>query len=223
MEMEPYRIGRGVKNDFLIDNRSVSGNHALIHISQDFETFILEDCESTNGTFVNDQPIVKKEVTQKDKIRLGDFELNSKELWSKLRKYIHNNRKDFSKEFSALQSVEKNFQKDKDKANRFFKIKSAVLRLAITVTIMLIVGQFTPREYRIYLMGAIGLIGTVISTLSMSEDRLRNKIEDLTVEFTSTFSCPKCEMELAGKSWKYWKKKKKCPQCSCDWVSTKTL
>ncbi len=213
-----FKIGRNNNNDLRIASPSVSGEHARISISDDYQSYIIEDLDSTNGTFINGQSIAKKELSKKDKIVLGDEKLETEELFKKIKFFIHNRRTDFSKEFSNLQSLERNFQKDKDKANKFFKIKSAALRLGVTVGIMLVVGQFTPREYRIYLMGGIGLIGTVISTLSMSEDRLRNKIEDLTVEFMSSFSCPKCDMELAGKSWKYWKSKKECPKCKCTWI-----
>lgn len=213
-----FYIGRNTDNDFRVPKPSVSGQHARVIISDDYENYVIEDLGSTNGTFINGHPVAKKEILKKDKISLGNEEIEAEKLFEHIRSFIHDKRTDFSEEFSGLQSLERNFQKDKDKANKFFKIKSAILRLTITVAIMLLVGQFTPREYRIYLMGAIGLIGTVISTLSMSEDRLRNKIEDLTVEFINAFSCPKCEMELAGKSWKYWKTKKSCPKCECTWV-----
>ncbi|WP_051199616.1 FHA domain-containing protein [Christiangramia echinicola] len=213
-----FYIGRNNDNDLKLASPSVSGEHARISISDDYQSYVLEDLDSTNGTYINGQPVAKKELSKKDKIILGKEEIQSEKLFKELKSFIHNKRTDFSEEFSTLQMLERSFQKDKDKANKFFKIKSAALRLAVTVGIMLIVGQFTPREYRIYLMGGIGLIGTVISTLSMSEGRLRNKIEDLTVEFMSSFSCPKCEMELAGKSWKYWKSKKNCPKCKCTWV-----
>lgn len=213
-----FYIGRNTDNNFRIPKSSVSGQHARIIISDDYGNYVIEDLGSTNGTLVNGQPVAKKKLSEKDKIVLGNEEIDTEKLFEQIRSFIHDKRTDFSEEFSGLQSLERNFQKDKDKANKFFKIKSAILRLMITVAIMLLAGQFTPREYRIYLMGAIGLIGTVLSTLSMSEDRLRNKIEDLTVEFMSGFSCPKCEMELAGKSWKYWKTKKKCPRCECIWV-----
>jgi hypothetical protein len=213
-----FYIGRNNDNDLKLVSPTVSGEHARILISDDYQSFILEDLDSTNGTYINGQAIAKKQLSKKDKIILGKEKIQAEKLFKEIESFIHYKRTDFSKEFLSLQRLERNFQKDKDKANKFFKIKSAALRLAVTVGIMLIVGQFTPREYRIYLMGAIGLIGTVISTLSMSEDRLRNKIEDLTVEFMSAFSCPKCEMELAGKSWKYWKSKKNCPKCKCTWV-----
>lgn len=214
-----FYIGRNSKNDLQLASPSVSGEHAKVYISKDYQNYTIEDLNSTNGTYINGQAIVKKELSKKDKIVFGDEEVQTEEFFDKIAAFIHERRTDFSEEFTELQDLERKFQKDKDKANKFFKIKSAALRLAVTVGIMLVVGQFTPREYRIYLMGAIGLVGTVISTLSMSEDRLRNRIEDLSVEFMSAFSCPKCDMELSGKSWKYWRSKKNCPKCNCTWVN----
>ncbi|TBW28254.1 FHA domain-containing protein [Gramella sp. KN1008] len=214
-----FYIGRNSKNDLHLASPSVSGEHAKVSISDDYQSYTIEDLNSTNGTYINGQAVAKKELSKKDKIVFGDKEVQTEEFFEKIKAFIHEKRTDFSEEFMELQVLERKFQKDKDKANKFFKIKSAALRLAVTVGIMLVVAQFTPREYRIYLMGAIGLIGTVISTLSMSEDRLRNRIEDLTVEFMSAFSCPKCNMELAGKSWKYWRSKKNCPKCKCTWAN----
>jgi len=69
-------IGRGTGNDITIHDELVSKHHARIEARQVagktgvFEYFI-EDCSSTNGTFVNDQRIDACQLKNNDVIRFG--------------------------------------------------------------------------------------------------------------------------------------------------------
>lgn len=66
-------IGRKPINDIQIDNLSISGQHAVItHILGD--TF-LEDLNSTNGTYVNGQPVKKHVLHNNDVIELGKYRI----------------------------------------------------------------------------------------------------------------------------------------------------
>jgi pSer/pThr/pTyr-binding forkhead associated (FHA) protein len=66
-------IGRKTINDIQIDNLSISGQHAVItHILGD--TF-LEDLNSTNGTYVNGQPVKKHVLHNNDVIELGKYRI----------------------------------------------------------------------------------------------------------------------------------------------------
>jgi hypothetical protein len=70
---ERTSIGRKTINDIQIDNLSISGQHAVItHILGD--TF-LEDLNSTNGTYVNGQPIKKHVLQNNDVIELGKYRI----------------------------------------------------------------------------------------------------------------------------------------------------
>lgn len=68
-EMRTITLGRRTSNDVCIPDLSVSGNHAKI-ILQDNQA-ILEDLDSTNGTYVNGQVIQRTAVHQGDEIILG--------------------------------------------------------------------------------------------------------------------------------------------------------
>ena len=71
------RIGRHPDNDIVIDDAAASSSHALItrevhaQFPGHFDVYI-EDCGSTNGTLLNDQPIVgKQRLHHQDVVRIA--------------------------------------------------------------------------------------------------------------------------------------------------------
>ncbi|MGJ7527008.1 FHA domain-containing protein [Variovorax sp. GB1P17] len=62
-------LGRRAYNDIVIDNLAVSGEHAVLHMS-DGEVEI-EDLNSTNGTYVNALAIQKQALKDNDVIEVG--------------------------------------------------------------------------------------------------------------------------------------------------------
>jgi hypothetical protein len=66
-------IGRKPDNDIQIDNLAISGEHAaIVTILNDS---FLEDLDSTNGTYVNGQPIKKHFLHPGDVVELGKYRL----------------------------------------------------------------------------------------------------------------------------------------------------
>ncbi len=73
LDKEVMTIGRKEDNDICIENLAVSGHHAkLLTI---FDDSFLEDLDSTNGTYVNGQPIKKHPLKNGDVITIGKHEL----------------------------------------------------------------------------------------------------------------------------------------------------
>lgn len=66
-------IGRGLDNDLVIDDPRVSRHHAQITFRHSH--YLLRDQRSTNGTFVNDQPIETVVLASGDRVSIGGFEL----------------------------------------------------------------------------------------------------------------------------------------------------
>ena len=66
-------IGR-VEGEILIDDAMISRRHASLEV-HDFETIILRDLSSTNGTYHNDQLVAFCKVQDGDEIRLGSTTL----------------------------------------------------------------------------------------------------------------------------------------------------
>lgn len=76
LENQVSRIGRGAENDITIHDELVSKQHAMIearHVDGDPKTFeyFIEDCGSTNGTFVNDERVDTCQLKHDDVIRFG--------------------------------------------------------------------------------------------------------------------------------------------------------
>jgi pSer/pThr/pTyr-binding forkhead associated (FHA) protein len=66
-------IGRLPDNHLVIDNPAVSGRHARVY--REGAHFVLEDLQSTNGTFVNDKPIARHTLLEGDVILVGKHTL----------------------------------------------------------------------------------------------------------------------------------------------------
>ena len=69
----PFAIGRKTDNDLCLEDVAVSGHHA--RIAQVQEALFLEDLRSTNGTFVNEQKIDRRQLQDADSIRIGTHRL----------------------------------------------------------------------------------------------------------------------------------------------------
>lgn len=71
-------IGRNASNDIVLDDSSVSGQHAKLRL--DGKQFALFDLGSTNHTYVNGDEIVRHELSDGDKVKFGRKALVFKQL-----------------------------------------------------------------------------------------------------------------------------------------------
>jgi pSer/pThr/pTyr-binding forkhead associated (FHA) protein len=67
------RIGRGPGNHFIIDHITISAKHCEIALDDSGVT--VRDCGSTNGTYINDQPVMQAKLAEGQVLRLGDVDL----------------------------------------------------------------------------------------------------------------------------------------------------
>jgi len=70
---ERTTIGRKPHNDIQIDNLAISGEHAVI--TSILDDAFLEDRNSTNGTYVNGQPVKKCALQNNDVVELGKYRI----------------------------------------------------------------------------------------------------------------------------------------------------
>ncbi len=69
-------FGTAADCDIVLTDKKISRKHAVIRYESG--TFILNDLDSSNGTFVNDEKVTKQELIDNDTIRLGDIEFEFK-------------------------------------------------------------------------------------------------------------------------------------------------
>jgi pSer/pThr/pTyr-binding forkhead associated (FHA) protein len=75
-------IGRDSSNNFQLLDDSASRFHARIDVQKN-NKIIVEDLQSTNGTFVNEKRITKKTIRAGDEIRIGKTVLVIKKISGK--------------------------------------------------------------------------------------------------------------------------------------------
>ena len=73
LDKERISIGRKPDNDIQIDNLAISGHHAVI--TRILNDSFLEDQNSTNGTYVNGQPVKKHVLHHNDIVELGKYRI----------------------------------------------------------------------------------------------------------------------------------------------------
>ncbi|MDE3089108.1 MAG: FHA domain-containing protein [Chloroflexota bacterium] len=69
-------IGRDAQNDIVLDDMAVSRQHAKLRrepgARRNVEQFYVYDLGTANGTFVNDQKVVRKALNDGDRVRIGE-------------------------------------------------------------------------------------------------------------------------------------------------------
>lgn len=66
-------LGRRPYNDIVLDNLAVSGEHAVLQMSG--SDVLLEDLNSTNGTYVNGTAVKKRLLLNNDTIDIGKYKV----------------------------------------------------------------------------------------------------------------------------------------------------
>ncbi|MCZ2393518.1 MAG: FHA domain-containing protein [Chitinophagales bacterium] len=204
-------LGRATTNNYTTDDPSVSNSHAYIEFD-DTHIFI-HDTNSANGTFVNNIQIIKKEIDLTNQIKLGNHLVDNKLL----NQIIHQQKvalqTDFTKEFQELEPVYNQYIKNLNKIDTSEKNRLILIRLVITAVLMLLVFLiFGKPSYMIF----VGLIATMLTNFLIKPSNVREKKEDIQLNLSDDFVCPKCKTSLANKSWKYWKKNGVCPNSKCN-------
>ncbi len=210
-------IGKAAENDLVIENASVSRKHARL-CSDDASGWMLEDLNSTNGTFVNDIQIVKISVSPTDRIRFGNSEIYS------LGDILHHNN-DYSLEFESLKDIYKEYTKQKVKIQSSNQMKTRLLQSApfalpgiVGVTIGFM-GQASPEVFGISLFITIlaPTIGIYLGAKQAS--KVPSLLQALADGFKIKYVCPKCGAFLGEIPWESLANKKQCTSCKAKWVN----
>lgn len=70
LEADEVRLGRSPTNDIVLARPTVSRHHAVIRRGPD--GYLIEDLQSTNGTYLNGEPVSRSPLREGDHIRIGE-------------------------------------------------------------------------------------------------------------------------------------------------------
>ena len=194
MEERKIIIGKNGNQPFPITATGVSGQHASLTIDSN-GTLILEDLDSTNGTYIRNENfqferIARKVITRDTVIRFGSDD-TIRSLTVIANQLIKINPDDFSYEFKMLRTKWGDVMKRKEKIEHNTSILSFAPPFLSVVAILLTINSNDPMLLR----GAL-LAPSLLSPLVHRYGK--KKLTRLNDEIKNTFVCPnpKCGRQL---------------------------
>ncbi|MDR2138931.1 MAG: FHA domain-containing protein [Tannerella sp.] len=212
------RIGKAEDNDFVVDDVYVSRYHAKLIRDENGNLFI-EDANSTNGTFVNSDQVIRKKINMTDHVTLGKhYTLNIKEVL----KFDN----DYSEEFAALKLVYDAYVKEKiriQSSNQFKTRLFQSLPFAVIGVAGLVIGFAGKGNFNI--MIASFLLAICAPTVGVyfgakQSAKIPELLQNIANRFKIDYVCPKCGTFLGEIPWESLANKKQCPVASCraKWI-----
>lgn len=195
-------IGKNGEQKFPITNAGVSRHHARITITD--SGWLLEDLNSTNGTYVRDEKgsferVLSKRIHEDTVIRLGDSSINGYTFWA--HHVLEENPNDYGYEFTRISQLREQLMADRKNAIIRSQQKAKVWRLLIS----LIPLAFSIFVTDIKLMRASMIIPGLVMMLipqKNGNEQIDNKIKSMLV-------CPRCGRPLS----EYEIKSQQCMAC----------
>lgn len=80
VEEFPFHIGRSSGNDLVLDDGLASRKHAVLLLEA--EGVVLVDHNSSNGTWVNEEPVTRRKIGMSDVVRIGNSRLTVAEVFA---------------------------------------------------------------------------------------------------------------------------------------------
>jgi len=214
MNYKTINIGKANDNNLVVNYGKVSRKHCVIRQVSDTE-YLIEDLDSSNGTFLNGRRIKQSLIQTTDDLKLADQTINLLLVFSVFAENqmpvslayeeLLKRQDDMLKqekiyaEFAKLKDVYENYQKAKKKAIRGNTLKSTGLRAGLSL---------------------IPFVGVALGTLTTGvTGNVQEKIMELTEQFKKDYICPACFKFLGDEPWENMEKRGTCLYCKCKWKS----
>jgi hypothetical protein len=193
----------------------VGRKHAKVTIQEN--DMLLEDLDSTNGTFVNGVQVHKKLISASDNVMLGGgdgYEVNISHIIEHYNKLVLLNKTDFIEEFNALQKIYSDYFVERNKLKKQSGVKAFIPRIIITLAGMAVTfGIPMESNIRYAVMTVLGLVGGASTLIKGDDLKLQDALDTLAVQYQNKYLCPKCKKKIGlNNSWKMIKSGKVCPQ-----------
>jgi len=203
---EILTIGRAGDNHLVIKVPSISSRHCSIRKLPD-ESFLIEDLDSSNGTFLNGKRIKQTILKPGDMLTLANYPLDVNMILGLLyggplkTGLIY---EDYRKqeliflEFSKLKSVYEEYQKKKRYIMKTNNLKSTGIRAGLSV--IPVVGS------------ALGILSGTIT------GNVQADLMELEEEFKRNYICPGCFKFLGAEPFENMEKRGFCLVCKTKWI-----
>ncbi|NTV83946.1 MAG: FHA domain-containing protein [Bacteroidales bacterium] len=199
-------IGRASDNHLVIKLPIVSSKHCSIKKMPD-DRFIIEDLDSSNGTFLNGKRIKQAILQPGDELALATFPIDVKMILDLLESgplKTGINYEEFRKqeliymEFSKLKGVYGEYQKKKRYIMKTNNLKSTGIRAGLSV--IPVVGS------------ALGILSGTIT------GNVQADLMELEEDFKRNYICPGCFKFLGAEPFENMEKRGFCLICKTKWI-----
>ena len=213
-------IGKAEDNYFVIRDQEVSRYHAAL-TREDNGDLLLEDLDSTNGTFVNDCQIMKKKVSSGDKISFGT---NYTIYVSDILKSDN----DYSEEFAQLKDVFDRYIREKiviQTKNQFKTRLFQSLPFAMVGVFGIMIHFLRKTSNSLLIISFIIAICAPVAGIyfgARQSAKIPELLQRLAHQFKIDYVCPKCGAFLGEIPWESLNNKKQCPVSTCKAKWTRT-
>lgn len=203
-----YRIGRDEDNDIKIIKSQISSHHCTITILSE-NIILIEDNDSTNGTFLNSLRVKRALITPTDEVMLANLKINFDKIFSK---HAHKQPIEKISQPIAQTPISNDFTED------FIQLK--IVYETFRDAKLSLMGQGTLKQKGLQAaLSFIPFVGSALGILATTTVNPQEKIFALTEEFKINYVCPKCKRFLGDLPWKNLANQKKCSACKAIWVN----
>ena len=228
--MTIIKIGRMGDQPFKITHLDVGRVHAKLTVCDDY-TLILEDCNSTTGTYINLHKIIRKRVSLNTEVRLGnDFVFKvHKLLPTALTDAIKKKSKEKIKNaFLALEPIWDTYEAEKSQLEESSAKSVFLNRMPYLVSLLsgIFSSLYSSALYVKIIVPSCAFILTTLVAYAIDKNgekkrkQLTCKSRNLETLFKESYICPNpdCQKFLGNMSFDKLKHERRCSYCKCEWT-----
>lgn len=203
--MKILNIGRSPDNHLIIKNDRVSSKHCQIKLF-DNDDLLIEDLNSTNGTFINGKRIKQKLIHETDELLLASIEIEMS-LLLKYFEYTDPPKGITIDEFIAQEKIFSEFSKLKPVYEKYIKDKMRILKTNSLASTGLRAG-----------LSLVPVVGSALGTLSTAvTGNPQEKLVLLEEQYKKDYICPSC-FRFLGEPYDNLYKRGFCVACKTKWI-----
>ena len=209
-------VGKNGEQKITITDPSVSRRHCKLTEQPD-GTFLLEDLNSTNGTFVNGAKIIRTIVRRDTSIKLGTFTVTVDTL-------VGPKPQDYTQGFIRLKAVYEDYHTALLNLEKSDRMKNFYRSLPPTISaIVFAMTLFMNGDSAIIVRSVMGVITICIIIWATwvsykSNKKSPEQRQRLLKQFQIDYVCPKCKRYLGDIPFENLQNQGTCYFCKCKWV-----